>query len=153
MTDSTFWTAVGAIAASLQTLIVLGSAITIWHQLRQFRRQSIESRIAGLRTALDVLNVEEFRKVSNAVMQRTKVGSVQSWNALFEIIDQVALLISENYTDEKLLLKLKGHELSTIGRYVVENEIPEESRQLLNSAKYEAVRDLLNKSVKYVSSL
>ena len=149
-----FWTAFSAIMSAFQATILFVSALTILHQLRQFRQESIESRIAGLNTALDVLNADEyFAKASNAAIQNGKVSGGATWNNVFEVIDRVALLIDQKYTEEGLLFKLKGHELAAIGKYLAQNQIPEESRQLFNSAKYKAVRDLLDRSITFTDKM
>ena len=49
-----------------------------------------------------------------------------------------------------LLLKLKGHELASIGKYLASAKLPEETRQELQSTKYKGVQKLLNDAIKYI---
>jgi len=148
------WEAISAISSVVQTIILLISAFAVVGQLRQIRQQSIESRITGLDTALKLLdNSEDFTKASYAAMHNGKVLGVSTWSSIFEVIDRVTVLIYEKYTDPDLLLKLKGHELAAIGKYLFSTQLPDEISQLLKSAKYKAVRELLDKSIKFVEGI
>ncbi len=145
------WEAVSAISSALQAIILLFSALVVISQLRQIRQQSIESRITGLDTSLKLLDSsEDFTKASYAAMHNSIVLGVSTWSNIFEVIDQVVLLIDEKYTDPNLLLKLKGHELAAIGKYLSNVQIPEEARQEWESEKYKGVREFFNKAIKYV---
>lgn len=145
------WEAVSAISSSIQAMILFVSALAIISQLRQYRRESIENRITGLDTAIKLLNnSEDFTKASNAIMRSGKVLGVLTWSNIFEVVDQIVLLIEEKYTDPNLLFKLKGHELAAVGRYLSTAQLPEETKQELASAKYKGVRDLFERAIKYV---
>ena len=146
------WEAISAISSSIQAAVLLVSAITIITQLRQYKQQSIESRITGLDTALKILNnSEDFIKASNATMHNGKVIGVPTWHNIFEVIDQTVLLVDEKYTDINLLFKLKGNEIASIGKYLSTEQLPEETRQELESTKYKGVRELFDKALKYVN--
>lgn len=145
------WEAVGAISSLIQAVILFISALAIFSQLRQYKQNSIESRIAGLDTAIKLLNSsDDFTKTSRTIMRNGKVLGIPTWSNIFEVIDQIVLLVDEKYTDPNLLLKLKGHELSAIGKYIFNNEIPEETRQEIESEKYKGVKQFLLKSIRYI---
>jgi len=83
-------------------------------------------------------------------MRNGKVLGVPTWSNIFEVVDQIVVLVDEKYTDSNLLLKLKGHELAAIGKYLSNTKLPEETRQELESEKYKGVREFFNKAIKYV---
>jgi hypothetical protein len=112
-----FWAALGALAQTVEALVVLVSAIVVIFQLRRMRQESIRDRIAGLRTAIEILDSELLRKVVKEIPTGATIRGV-NWDEFLDQLDLVALLITEKYTDENLLLKLKGHELYSIAEYL-----------------------------------
>ena len=145
------WEIVGVLSSCIQTIILAGSAVAIYAQLKQYRQQSIESRITGLDTALKVLdNSEHFKKTCTAIMRNDKVMGIDVWNDILETLDQITLLIGQRYTEPDLLFKLKGHEFAAIEKYLANNQVPEETRRSLDSLKYRSVRQLLKDAVKFI---
>ena len=138
------WVALGVMMQTLQTIFIVISAIVVIFQVRQWRQESIENRIAGLRTALDVLKSDAFNQVSRQAMEEKIVHGV-NWRRLLDEINLVALLISEEYTDESLLLKLKGSELAAIGKYIQEDQVATDLKTELD-VKYKPAVDLMNRA-------
>lgn len=120
-----FWAALGAIGQALEALVVLFSAGFIIFQLRRMRQESIKDRVSGLRTAIEVLDSDLFRKVVREASSGAVIRGVD-WDMLLDQLDLIGLLISENYTDEALFLKLKGQELRRIAEYVQNREFADE---------------------------
>ena len=112
-----FWAALGALAQAVEALVVLVSAAVLIFQLRRMRQESIRDRIAGLNKAIEILDSELFRKVVNEIPTGTTIRGV-NWNQLLDQLDLVAHFVAEEYTDQTWLLKLKGHELSSIAEYL-----------------------------------
>lgn len=112
-----FWTALGASAQMLEALVVTVSAIVVVFQVKRMRQESVRDRISGLKTALEVLDSELFRKVVRQATTGARIQGV-NWNELLDQIDLAALLVAQGYTDESLFLKLRGHELSSIAGYL-----------------------------------
>jgi len=144
------WEAVSAISSVVQTFILLISGMGILIQLKQFRQESVQSRITALDTATETLKTKEFIEISNAIKQNNQVLEAATWNGLFDSLDRVSLLIEENYTDKSLFFSINGREIAAIGKYLTQNQIPEESRRLFNSPKYSAVRNLLRQTIHFV---
>lgn len=107
------WTAVAALAQTLEAVVVTLSAIIVIYQLRRMRQESIENKVSGVKAAVDVLSSERFRSVSSVAMAETSLHG-DNWRFLLDQVNLVALLINEKYTDERLLLSLKGHDLAEI---------------------------------------
>ncbi len=147
--DPNFWAMVSALATAFQAIVLLISLITIGWQIQRFREESISGRIAGLQTALDLLGQQDMQKIDDAIAGLSRPGA-EEWRSAFETLGQIALLVDMKYTDTRLLLKLKGHDLTAIARYLREKTIPEESRKLLDAAKYKSVRSLLLQAETYV---
>jgi hypothetical protein len=118
-----FWAALAAIAQSVEAVVVLASAVIVVFQLRRFRRQSLESKISGLKMAMDTLDADPLEKVTRGLAAATTLEGI-NWQDLLNQIDLVALLVDERYTDETLLLAMRGQELAATSHYIETHAIP-----------------------------
>lgn len=139
-----FWAAFAVGLQLFQSLFVFGSALFIFAQLKQIQEESIEKKIAGLQTALSILDTDLFRQVSKQAMQAKDIQGV-NWRKLLEALDLVETLIEERYTNEILLLRIKEPELKAIGEYILQNRLPEDIQRDVQ-IQYQGAVKLLKKA-------
>ncbi|MBI5713740.1 MAG: hypothetical protein HZC38_10010 [Chloroflexi bacterium] len=139
-----FWAAVGVILQFIQTAIIIVSAVVVVIQIQQFQRESIENKIAGLREALNILETDDFNRVSLQVASGKSVQGIK-WRKLLDEVNLVALLIEKKYTDEELLFNLKGANLAMIGDYLESESFPAELKGELKS-RYKSALELTERA-------
>jgi len=140
---SLFWAALGVGLQTIQTIMLLVSAIVVFLQIKQLRRESTEKRIGGLKTAIEAIDTDLFRQVSKQAREGKTVQGV-NWRRLLESIKLVALLIEEKYTSEKLLVAMKGQELYDLSVYFKKNPLPADLNDDLKD-QFKPAMDLLEK--------
>lgn len=141
----TFWAAIGSLGQALEALVVLLSAPFIIVQLRQIRRESIENKVAGLRTALEELRRDPFDRVSRQALSGARIEAVD-WQSVLEQLNTVALLVSEGYTNRELLLRLKGRDLVSVGQQLKRNVELESDYPLLSELLKAAEQQIYSSS-------
>jgi len=146
---SLIWAASSVGIQILQTIFIVVSAVVVFIQIRQFQRESIKNKIDGLRTALDILNSDVFHQVSRQSMEGKAIQGV-SWRKLFEDINLVGLLIEKDYTDEELLLSIKGAGLASIGIYLQGTQASSELKETLT--RYEKGVKLMKHAIEMTNA-
>lgn len=142
------WTAIGVVTQIVQTIFIMITGIVVFFQIRQIRQESIEKKISGLRAALDILDTDLFNQASRQAKEKIVVHGFK-WRRLLEDINVVATLVSEKWTDEKLLFMLKGDELAAIGEYIQGNRLPADLKDEL-TGQYKPAVDLMCRASKLI---
>ena len=146
------WAAVSAIASV--TLIAI-SLILLVPQLRRINQESTSDKVAGLQTALKLMDNSGPLKL---VIEATSSGrnrpsnDVNEWKSVFEVISQIALLIEKKYTDEELFMLLKARDLAALGDYLQKNTGPEgvsEGPGLYLRPRYALAKGLLESAMRW----
>ena len=93
-------------------------------QLRLINRQSTSDKVAGLQTALKLMDKSGPLKLvieATSTRRNRPSNDVNEWKSVFEVINQIALLIDKGYTDKELFMPLKAQDLAALGHYLQEN--------------------------------
>jgi hypothetical protein len=146
------WAAVSAIAS---VALVLVSVFLLYPQLKRIKQESTSDMVAGLQTALKLMDNSGPLKL---VIEATSTGrnrpsdDVNQWKQVFEVLNQIALLIEKKYTDEELFMSLKARDLTALGRYLQKNTGPEsrpEGPGLYLGQRYALAKGLLESAIRW----
>lgn len=118
------WVAIGVLLQTVQTMLIIVSAVVVFWQIRQLQKEAIEKKIAGLKMAIEVLDTDLFNQLSKQITDGKSIQGV-NWRKLLSSINLVALLIREKFTNYPLLLAMKGKELYAIGNYIQKEGLPD----------------------------
>lgn len=127
------WTGLAALAQTAASVLVVGSLMVVVPQLKQFR-------VEGLRTAVDLLEKnKQFNQVAEEVLNNREPRAID-WDNLVEQINLVALLVSEGFTNKKLLFIHKGKQLAAISDVLETNQISGSSKSELKAEYPRAIK-------------
>ena len=119
------WTAWSFVLQGIQTLLIFVSGFLVIMQVRQIKKDAIEKKVTGLKTAIEALDTDLFNQVAKEAATGNPVRGI-NWRRLLNSVNLVALLIQQGYTDPNLLLAMKGKALYAIGNYIQKNGLPNE---------------------------
>ena len=133
-----FWAAIGSVSQMIEAVVVLVSAVVIIFQIRRMKQESLRDRISGLHSALEVFSDDLFQKVLTEIPERAEIRGI-NWEVFLDQLDFIGLLVEKGYTDDELLLELKGDELRALADYFKarSRNVPEKhwrARRLLERA-------------------
>lgn len=137
------WT-LSNILQAIQTGILIISALVIFYQIKDYKKNAIEMRIMGLKAAIEELNQSYFKAMSVKFEKKTRVEGI-NWKEILDPVNYVASLINEKYTDRKLVLALKGKALYAVGNYINQfsDLLPEDIKAELDN-QYKPAKELLD---------
>lgn len=138
------WTALSFMLQAIQTVLIIGSGIFIFFQVKQIKNDAIEKKVSGLKAAIEALDTDLFNRVSKQAASGRTVEGI-NWRQLLDSVNLVALLVEQEYTDPKLLLAMKGKALFAVGNYIQKNGLPDEIK--------EDADDQFNPAIKYLESI
>ncbi len=137
----------GLTLQSIQTFVIVVSALGLLYQFKQFRRETLANKITGLKEAIDTLKSSEvFAQASHEALAGHTISQI-NWRRLLDDVNFVAYLVDEGYTDATGLFKLRGAELGALGRYLQQHPINDP--QIDVKGKYLPAINLMNRAISF----